>query len=122
MYLPSQHNINYYVNDNPTVSDKEYDKLLRELETLEKKYPQFLMSDSPTQRVGGSPLEKFGNIEHSTPMLSLANAMNKEELQYIKENYFGGKNSLDLIFGMIEEVRRDLNERAETKQKDIEWK
>jgi len=74
------HNIEYYVNDNPTISDSEYDLLLIELDKLEKKYPQYLTYDSPTQRVGGKPLSEFGNIEHSLPMLSLANAMNQNEI------------------------------------------
>ena len=75
------HNINYYVNDNPTISDLEYDVLLRELEHLEKKNPKFITLDSPTQRVGGEPLKEFGTIVHSLPMQSLANAMNIDELE-----------------------------------------
>ena len=76
----NQHNIDYYVNDNPAISDSEYDLLLKELELLEKKHPEYLSQDSPTQRVGGNPLSEFGNIEHSLPMLSLANAMDENEI------------------------------------------
>ena len=55
----NQHNINYYVNDNPSISDSEYDILLKELENLENKYPQYITKDSPTQRVGGIPLKRI---------------------------------------------------------------
>ena len=82
----NQHNLNYYVNDNPEISDSEYDLLLKELELLEKKYPEYLTQDSPTQRVGGNPLSEFGNIEHSLPMLSLANAMDENEIDDFLEN------------------------------------
>jgi len=75
------HNINYYVNDNPTISDLEYDVLLRELEQLEKNNPQFITLDSPTQRIGGSPLDEFKSITHRIPMQSLANAMNQSDLE-----------------------------------------
>lgn len=77
----NQHNINYYVDDNPTISDGQYDTLLRELETLENKYPDLITIDSPTQRVGGEPLKEFGTITHRKPLLSLANAMNVDELK-----------------------------------------
>ena len=77
----NQHNINYYVDDNPTISDGQYDTLLRELETLENKYPDLITTDSPTQRVGGEPLKEFGTITHRKPLLSLANAMNVDELK-----------------------------------------
>ena len=77
----NQHNINYYAHDNPTISDSEYDLLLQKLESLEKKYPEYITDDSPTQRVGGSPLTEFGSIQHSLPMLSLANAMNEIGLE-----------------------------------------
>ena len=75
-----QHNIDYYVYDNPKISDSHYDKLLRELEKLEKEYPNLIVSYSPTKRVGAIPNSKFNSIDHSIPMLSLANAMNHDEL------------------------------------------
>ena len=75
-----QHNIDYYVYDNPKISDSHYDKLLRELQDLEKKYPDLILGISPTQRVGTTPESKFNAIKHSIPMLSLANAMNHQEL------------------------------------------
>ena len=77
----NKHNINYYVYDNPVISDLEYDNLLKELEILEIKYPQYISDDSPTQRVGAFPLKEFKTIKHRIPMQSLANAMNLDELK-----------------------------------------
>ena len=74
------HNVSYYVHDNPKISDSEYDKLLRELESLEKLHPDLVSENSPTKRVGTKPLSKFSSIDHSVPMLSLANAMDHQEL------------------------------------------
>ena len=76
----NDHNYNYYVLDNPIISDIEYDTLLRELDTLETKRPDLITTDSPTQRVGAAPLTAFTSVEHSIPMLSLENAMNSDEL------------------------------------------
>jgi DNA ligase (NAD+) len=77
----NQHNINYYVYDNPTISDFEYDILLRELEKLENNTPQYTNKNSPTKRVGSNPIKEFGTIKHRLPMQSLANAMNENELE-----------------------------------------
>ena len=74
------HNYHYYVLNNPIISDQEYDSLLRNLQTLENKYPDQITPDSPTQRVGAAPLDAFNSINHSVPMLSLENAMDSEEL------------------------------------------
>ena len=76
-----KHNVNYYVYDNPTISDSKYDILLKKLEELESQNPEFITNDSPTQRVGGEPLKKFNSITHRIPLLSLANAMNTSELE-----------------------------------------
>ncbi len=76
-----QHNHRYYVLDDPVISDPDYDALLRELVELERAYPELQSSDSPTQRVGGAPLAKFGQVRHLQPMLSLANARDEGELQ-----------------------------------------
>lgn len=70
----------YYVLDNPTVSDFEYDKLMRELIQLETEYPQFITADSPTQRVGGEVSEGFAEVVHTVKMESLADVFSKEEL------------------------------------------
>ncbi|HJZ96083.1 MAG TPA: NAD-dependent DNA ligase LigA [Candidatus Solibacter sp.] len=71
----------YYVLDAPEISDAEYDALLRKLRTLEEKNPELLTPDSPTQRVGGKPREGFIKVRHSSPMLSLDNALNEGELR-----------------------------------------
>lgn len=74
-------NYNYYVLDNPTITDQEYDKYIRELQTLEEKYPDLAMVDSPTKRVGGEVLDKFSKVQHQIPMLSLGNVFNEEEVR-----------------------------------------
>ncbi len=76
----SNHNYRYYVLNDPVISDEQYDKLLRELETLEAAHPELITPNSPTQRIGAKPLNAFGTIRHTTPMQSLANAMTDEEL------------------------------------------
>ena len=75
-----RHNRAYYVLDQPTIPDAEYDKLFRELQTLERTHPELLAADSPTQRVGGAPLPEFGKLMHRVPMLSLNNAFSEEEV------------------------------------------
>ncbi|MCL0057460.1 NAD-dependent DNA ligase LigA, partial [Dehalococcoidales bacterium] len=75
------HNYRYYVLDSPEISDAEYDELMRELKQLEEQYPQFLTPDSPTQRIGATPVEAFGVVEHPLPLLSLGNAFSSQELQ-----------------------------------------
>ena len=81
----NDHAHRYYVLDAPIISDAAYDRLYRELEALEQDWPQFRQADSPTQRVGGIPLEGFEKVTHRVPMLSLANAMNEEELREFAE-------------------------------------
>ena len=76
----NDHNYRYYVLDDPVISDAEYDRLLRELQSLEDAHPDLIADDSPTQRVGAPPLDGFGNIRHRIPMQSLANAMDTEEI------------------------------------------
>jgi DNA ligase (NAD+) len=71
----------YYVLDSPEISDAEYDVLMRRLNELEKKHPELASPDSPTQRVGGKPREGFTKVRHSSPMLSLDNALNEVELR-----------------------------------------
>src|SRR4051812_38221202 len=75
------HEHQYYVLDNPEVSDAEYDGLMRRLQKLETDYPDLLTPDSPTQRVGGKPREGFQKIAHSSAMLSLDNALDAGELR-----------------------------------------
>lgn len=75
-----KHDYYYYVLDSPVISDREYDELMRELEAWEKKYPELVNPDSPTQRVAGEPLSAFATVTHPVPLLSLDNAFSKEEL------------------------------------------
>lgn len=75
------HNYRYYVLDNPTLPDAEYDRMFRELQQLEHDYPQLITSSSPTQRIGATPLAAFSQITHRLPMLSLNNAFDAAEVE-----------------------------------------
>jgi DNA ligase (NAD+) len=79
--LLEHHNRLYYVEDNPEISDAEYDKLFRELVEIEAQHPEAAGADSPTQRVGGAPLPEFAEVRHRTPMLSIGNAFSEEEVR-----------------------------------------
>jgi len=74
------HNYRYYVLDDPQVPDSEYDRLMRELQSLEQQFPDLIVPDSPTQRVGAQPLDGFGEVLHRMPMLSLENAFSDTEM------------------------------------------
>ncbi|WP_455217828.1 NAD-dependent DNA ligase LigA [Kaarinaea lacus] len=74
------HNYRYYVLDDPEVTDAEYDRLLRELQQLEEQYPELITPDSPTQRIGATPLKQFDEVKHEVPMLSLGNAFSDQEV------------------------------------------
>ena len=78
--LIEKHNYHYYILDDPLVSDNEWDNLFKELESIEQEYPELVEKDSPTQRVGATPIDNFKTIKHRTPMLSLSNAMSNDEL------------------------------------------
>jgi DNA ligase (NAD+) len=78
--LLEQHNYNYYVLDNPTISDYDFDQLLEELMALEKQFPEFLSPNSPSQRVGGQITKEFKSVKHQYAMLSLSNSYNQEDL------------------------------------------
>ncbi|MFH1406910.1 MAG: NAD-dependent DNA ligase LigA [Candidatus Omnitrophota bacterium] len=75
------HDYKYYIEDAPAIADAEYDKLLRELVDLEKAHPEFVMLDSPSQRVGGTVLELFPTLKHKVPMLSMDNTYSAQELR-----------------------------------------
>ena len=77
----NRHNYLYYVLDTPEIPDSEYDRLMRELQTLEQEHPELVTPDSPTQRVGAEPLREFGEVQHEIPMLSLENSFSDDELQ-----------------------------------------
>ena len=108
------HNYRYYILDQPEISDAQYDRLMRELEKLEKDYPELRSPNSPTQRVGASPLEEFEIVRHTIPMLSLANAFDEteardfdkrvkkflgtsEEVEYVAEPKFDGL-AIELVY------------------------
>jgi len=75
------HNYRYYVLDQPEISDAQYDRLMRELEKIEEEYPDLRSPNSPTQRVGASPLPEFGTVSHSPPMLSIKDAFDESEVR-----------------------------------------
>jgi DNA ligase (NAD+) len=79
--LLNQYSYEYYVLDKPSVPDAEYDRLMQELIQLEEQYPELKTPDSPSQRVGGEPLDVFEKVTHRTPMLSLGNAFNEQDLR-----------------------------------------
>jgi DNA ligase (NAD+) len=108
------HNYRYYILDHPEISDAEYDRLMRELEKIEEQNPELRSPNSPTQRVGASPLEEFEIVRHSIPMLSLANAFDEsearefdkrvkkflgtsEEIEYMTEPKFDGL-AVELVY------------------------
>ncbi|HEY3152741.1 MAG TPA: NAD-dependent DNA ligase LigA, partial [Candidatus Binatia bacterium] len=80
-----KHNYQYHVLDNPLITDAEYDRLFSRLVALEKEHPELATRDSPTQKVGAPPLEKFSTVQHTMAMLSLNNATGPEELEEFEE-------------------------------------
>ncbi len=79
--LLDRYNYRYHALDDPEVSDAEYDRLLIELRDIEARHPDLTTPDSPTQRVGSTPLAAFGSVRHRIPMLSLDNAFSEEEVR-----------------------------------------
>lgn len=95
----------YYVLDAPEISDAEYDSIMRELQKLEREHPDLITPDSPTQRVGGKPREGFVKVPHSSPMLSLDNALGEEELRAFDQRV---KNLLpEEEFAYVAELKMD---------------
>ena len=92
----------YYVMDSPEISDAEYDRLFRRLEEIEKNYPSLLTPDSPTQRVGGKPLDKFTQVDHAQPMLSLSNVFDEGELQEFDARVKRGLGRSDSVPYVVE--------------------
>ncbi len=101
-----QHNYNYYVLDKPTISDFDFDKLLEQLISLEKQFPEFLSPNSPSQRVGGEITKNFKSVKHQYAMLSLSNSYNQEDLldfdRRVREGL--GITSVGLFDGAIDYV------------------
>ena len=88
----NRHNYQYHSLDQPLISDDEYDGLFNKLLQLEKEYPDELLPESPTQRVGSEPIDSFKQVEHSKPMLSLENAFTYEELNSFDKYVLVSKN------------------------------
>src|ERR1700692_3641319 len=93
------HEYLYYVLDNPEIRDAEFDKLMQQLKDLEAAHPELVTPDSPTQRVGGKPREGFVKVPHSSPMLSLDNTYNEEELRAWERRVheLSGRTDVDYI-------------------------
>ena len=85
-----RHDYRYYVLDEPSIPDAEYDRLMRQLQALEQEFPELVTPGSPTQRVGGQPLDGFEEVRHQIPMLSLANAFSAEEIEQFHERVIRG--------------------------------
>ena len=97
-----RHDHLYYVKNSPAISDREYDRLFGRLKELEKKYPESVTSDSPTQRVGGKVEQRFRQVVHPIPMLSLDNTYNIEEVRTFHQRVV--KNLSDIQEDSIEYV------------------
>src|SRR5260370_27705677 len=102
----------YHVLDQPEISDAEYDGLMRRLQQLEAQHPELKTPDSPTQRVGGKPREGFVKVAHSSPMLSLDNALNQDEMREFDRRGGGlfrggghGKKGGAEVGGLVEAAR-----------------
>lgn len=92
-----EYNYQYHILDDPTISDAEYDKLFKQLQKLETDYPQFITPNSPTQRVGATPLKAFAEVKHTLPMLSLENAFSDEDILAFDQRVHTRLNDLSPI-------------------------
>jgi DNA ligase (NAD+) len=89
----NRHSHAYYVLDNPSIPDAEYDQLFRELQQLESQYSDLIFPDSPTQRVGGEPLPEFNQVQHDVPMLSINNGFSEEDVHNFDRRVHEGLES-----------------------------
>src|SRR3984957_14480873 len=101
------HEDRYYILHDPEISDEEFDRLLHELERLEAERPDLVTPDSPTQRVGGRPVEGFETVEHAAPMLSLDNAYSEEELKAFDERVRKGGSLGERGVAYVAELKID---------------
>jgi len=101
------HEERYYVHDDPDISDAEFDALLQELKDLEAAHPSLVTPDSPTQRVGGRPVEGFDTVEHAAPMLSLDNSYSEDELRAFDERVRKGIGAGDTPVPYVVELKID---------------
>src|SRR2546423_4706858 len=102
-----RHEERYYIHNDPEISDAEFDELNHELERLEAEHPDLVTIDSPTQRVAGRPIEGFQTVEHLTPMLSLDNASNEEELRGFDERVRKAAERGDAAVAYVAELKID---------------
>ena len=102
-----RHNHRYYVLDDPEVADAEYDRLLRELLEIEAEHPDWVTPDSPSQRVGAPPLDRFESVRHSIPMQSLENAVSREEMEEWLERLRSYLDEPDLDPELVIEPKMD---------------
>src|SRR6267378_4082435 len=105
--LIRHHEERYYILSAPEISDAEFDALLHELEQLEAEYPDLVTPDSPTQRVAGRPIEGFETVEHLTPMLSLDNAYDEQELRAFDERVRKGADQGEAPVAYVAELKID---------------
>ena len=96
------HNDKYYVEAQPEISDREFDQLLDELKKLEAEHPDLVTPDSPTQRVGGRPIEGFQTVTHRVPMLSIDNTYNAEELREFDKRVRRGLGKNEVVTYVVE--------------------
>ena len=99
------HEERYYIDNDPEISDEEYDRLLHELEKLEADSPDLIATDSPTQRVAGRPVEGFVTVEHVTQMLSLDNVYDEGELKAFDERVRKGAGIGDTPVAYVAEMK-----------------
>ncbi len=96
----TEHDSRYYVRDAPTISDREYDRLMKELLDLERQYPELKTEDSPTSRVGAPPLDDFKKVTRKEKMMSLDNTYNEDDLKAFVDRVFGGLGTKDVDFAV----------------------
>jgi DNA ligase (NAD+) len=101
------HEERYYIHNDPEISDEEFDRLLHELERLEREHPDLITADSPTQRVAGQPVEGFESVAHVEPMLSLDNVYNEDELRAFDERVRKGGDLEDAAVAYVAELKID---------------
>ena len=114
------HNYRYYGMDDPQISDAEYDRLLRELEALENDYPQYASANSPTQKVGGVVVKTFSEVVHNTPMRSLANAFERDEVTAFDKRVRGLLGEKDSSDKTQKEITTD-NDKTQKKIGEVDY-
>ena len=97
------HNYLYYVDAKPTLSDQQYDRLMRELSNLESAHPEFASVDSPTQRVGGQPIDAFHSVTHAVPMMSIDNTYDEAE---VRAFYANNSEALQRNRRLVDELKK----------------